>query len=324
MELSSLSLRFSRETGLELLDQTLLPHTERWLHMSIPERMIEAIKSLRVRGAPLIGISASLFWTHWLQSQSHERTIAECYQRLRESRPTAINLMNNLDTCYQAWQRAGVQAALQQAINLFLEDVQLCERMAEWGNTLVEPGDQILTYCNTGSLATAGAGTALGVIKKAHQQGKNIHVYACETRPLGQGARLTTWELAREGIPHHLILDNTAAFLMQQGRVNKVFVGADRITKKLDVANKIGTYALAVLAKHHGIPFYVVAPSTTFDDELEQGREIPIEERRAEEILGFWQGSSATWSPPVYNPAFDVTPHELITGIVTEKGLLGP
>lgn len=322
MLLESLALKFDRPVGLALLDQTQLPHSEVWMSITSLDQMIEAIQSLRVRGAPLIGISACLFLAYQAQINPDPQLLKECYSRLRQARPTAVNLMNNLDQCWVSYQAQDQQPSvlLNEAIKLFQEDQMLSLKMADIGQELIARGSRILTYCNTGSLATAGLGTALGVIKKAHYLEKNIFVYTCETRPLGQGARLTYWELQKDNIPCQLICDNTAATLMQQKKIDLILVGADRITKDNSVANKIGTYSLAVLAKYHQIPFYVVAPSTTFDQKMQLGSDIEIEQRPAKEITQFWNITSAQ----VYNPGFDVTPPKLITGIVTEQEIFTP
>ncbi|MDW8190024.1 MAG: S-methyl-5-thioribose-1-phosphate isomerase, partial [Pseudobdellovibrionaceae bacterium] len=223
----SLSLRFDDVLGLEILDQTKLPQKEEWIHVTSPQVMLEAIQSLRVRGAPLIGIAASLFWAYWIHKcDCHEAD--RVYQELRRARPTAINLMNNLDYCYHVFSKNhSPTEVLRVAVDLFFNDVEQCEQMANWGASLMENGDFVLTYCNTGSLATAGIGTALGVIKRSWSLGKRIHVYVCETRPLGQGARLTLWELRKVGIPCTLICDNMVGLLMQKSKINKVIVGAD-------------------------------------------------------------------------------------------------
>ena len=317
---TTIALKYDELAGLSLLDQTLLPHQKVWRSIKKPEQMIEAIQALRIRGAPLIGIAASLFWAHWLQEQTDVQLINNVYQNIRKSRPTAINLINNLDECYQVFQNNPQQKrqVLEKAKMLFDADVQLCQKMAENCASRIQTGDHILTYCNTGSLATAGRGTALGAITWAHEQGKKIMVYVGETRPLGQGARLTFWELQQVQMKCTLICDNMIGSLMAQKSINKIFVGADRITKKYDIANKIGTYSIAVLAKHHGIPFYVVAPSTTFDRNIDAADHIPIEQRPDQEILTIWnlhQGS-------VWNPCFDVTPHHLISGIITESEII--
>ena len=322
MNIETLALRFDPTKGLTLLDQTLLPNQKVFLKIKTLDEMIEAIQSLRVRGAPLIGISASLFWGYWLTFQQDPYHIRLGFEKLRSARPTAVNLMNNLDECWQSYSQNphDKKAALKKAFELFHQDQKLCEKMSEYGSSLIEPHDLILTYCNTGELATAGIGTALGAIKKAHEQKKAITVYSCETRPLGQGARLTLFELSQAKIPCYLICDNTAAFLMKNKKVTKVFVGADRITTKGDVANKIGTYSLALAAHFHNIPFYVVAPSTTLDSQLHDGDHIHIEMRSDKEILSTWQLSYGK----CINPGFDVTPASLITKIITEKGIFNP
>ncbi|NUM89410.1 MAG: S-methyl-5-thioribose-1-phosphate isomerase, partial [Bdellovibrionales bacterium] len=286
-------------------DQTLLPREERWVTIRSPEDMIREIRRLAVRGAPLIGVAAALSLAAYRGTEWRKKAAM-----LREARPTAVNLMNAIDRMVEGGERRAEETA--QA--LFDEDVMLCRRMAERGAALVNDGDHILTHCNTGGLATVGVGTALGVIRMAHEQGKRIHVWVDETRPLLQGARLTAWELARLGIPHTLICDSMAAFLMARGKVDRVFVGADRIARNGDIANKIGTYGLAVCARHHGIPFHVVAPETTRDSGCATGRDIPIEERDPEEV----RMGRAPQGVKAWNPAFDVTPRSLITSIILD------
>lgn len=321
--LRTLCLSFNKAEGLSILDQTQLPQKETWIQIQTPSQMIEAIQSLKVRGAPLIGLSTSLFFAHWahLNDVSIDK-LKYVYLQLRQARPTAVNLMNNLDFCWSQFElnQHNKEALLTAALNLFNEDIFLCEQMSLKGESLINPGDSLLTYCNTGSLATAGEGTALGVIKKAHKNNKNISVFACETRPLGQGARLTIWELKKNNIPHTLLCDNMAASLMAQNKISKIFVGADRITKNFDVANKVGTYSLALMAYYHKIPFYVVAPSTSFDSQLENGEQIVIEQRPSSEILDFWKLSDTS----TYNPGFDITPRSLITAIITESQIIYP
>lgn len=301
-DLFSLALR-RRSGALEILDQTLLPHEERWLSANTPDEMISHIKRLAVRGAPLIGVAAAL-----CLSRVGKGEFTTAAAALRAARPTAVNLMHAIDRMLAA------RDPIAEAEAIFAEDVDLCERMATRGAAYVDSGDGILTHCNTGGLATAGVGTALGVIQKAWEQGKRFHVYVDETRPLLQGARLTAWELGKLGIPYTLICDNMAASLMAAGKIQKVFVGSDRIAANGDAANKIGTYGIAVLAKYHGVQFYVVAPSTTFDPRCESGREIPIEEREAEEV----RAGKAPRDARVWNPAFDVTPRALITSVILE------
>lgn len=324
--LNGLSIKYN-DKKLQIINQQKLPDVEEWLTITSPEDMIDAIKGLKTRGAPLIGVSAAISLALFAQEASPDE-VKGAEQALRNSRPTAVNLMNALDRLLPLvdlgeadWR----QNLWREAVRIFKEDVELCHNMATRGADLVDDGEHILTHCNTGGLATAGVGTALGVIQFAHKQGKNIHVYVDETRPLLQGGRLTTWELEKLKIPYTLICDNMAGTLMREGKINRVFVGADRIATNGDFANKIGTYSVAVLAKHHGIPFHPVAPVTTIDFECATGAQIPIEERKPEEVQGV-SGSfgQVRWSPKqsnVYNPAFDVTPVELVTSLVLDTGV---
>lgn len=308
-----------------LLDQTLLPFREEWIRIDSNERMIEAIQALRVRGAPLLGVAASMMLARLAtQNMPYEKLLASS-RALRDARPTAVNLGNCIDRMmaqigpdYDPATVAGL------AETIFNEDVALCEKLAGHGAELIQDGDQILTHCNTGGLATVGIGTALGVIRKAYEQGKAIHVYVDETRPLLQGARLTAWELRKLGIPCTLIADNMAAYLMSQGRISKAIVGADRIAMNGDFANKIGTYSVAVGCHHHEIPFFVAAPHTTLDSKCETGKQIPIEQRAPKEVRGV-SGSfgDVEWAPAdvgVYNPAFDVTPAKLVSHWMLDGG----
>lgn len=313
---------------LLVLDQRLLPHNEAWVHCQSPDEMCHIIKTLQVRGAPLIGIAAALALADYALNGAGEEDIVSAATKLLAARPTAVNLKLAMDRLVFKATDLRPDTLWQKAVALFREDEILCERMSALGATLVEDGDNLLTHCNTGSLVTAGIGTALGVIKKAWQQGKKIHVYVDETRPLLQGARLTTWELENAGIPYTLICDAMAATLMRQGKINRVFLGADRIALNGDFANKIGTYSVAVAANHHNVPFYVVAPYTTVDFDCASGEHIPIEERDMEEVKGFAsvarESDSLTWAPHqarAWNPAFDVTPVDLVTGIVLDKGV---
>lgn len=314
---NSLALRFT-EAKLEVLDQTLLPHEEKWLVIESTEQMIEAIKMLRVRGAPLIGVAAALQLAQAALQGFTQTELLKKAQALYEARPTAVNLMNCIDRM-KAVITVGSDKnqILKVAVEIFEEDVQLCDRIASHGASLIQDGDQILTHCNTGGLATVGVGTALGVILKAHQQGKKIHIWVDETRPLTQGGRLTTWELHKHKIPFTLITDNMAAHLMSEGRINKAIVGSDRIAQNGDFANKIGTYSVAVNCKYHNIPFYVAAPFTTVDFECVSGKDIPIEQRAPSEVIGTWALKEAN----VYNPSFDVTPATLTTGWVMDTGV---
>ena len=301
---------------LWVLDQTRLPHQELWISGTTPTEMVEIIQRLAIRGAPLIGVAAALVLARFAEDGATAADWLDAAQRLRAARPTAVNLMSAVDRMIRV--RSGGADLVREAEAIFDEDVALCEAMAEHGSALIQDGDSILTHCNTGGLATAGIGTALGVIRRAHEQGKRLHVYVDETRPLFQGARLTAWELQKLGIPYTLICDNMAASLMGQGKVSRIFVGADRIARNGDAANKIGTYSLAVQAAYHRIPFYVVAPRTTLDEKCATGKDIPIEERAPDEVRG---GHSPKFAP-VYNPAFDVTPRTLITELILDSGLM--
>ena len=319
---------FRFENGrVQVLNQQKLPHEEQWLNSESPDDMVEIIKTLKVRGAPLIGVAACVSLAHYALSGASCEEILSAEKKLRHSRPTAVNLMNALDRMLEAYKKSdkSVESLVKTAEEIFTEDVQLCEKMSIHGASLVKKGENILTHCNTGGLATVGEGTALGVIKEAHRQGQDIHVYVDETRPLLQGGRLTSWELGRRGVSYTLICDNMAAHLMAQGKVDRIFVGADRIACNGDFANKIGTYSLAVNARYHQIPFYVVAPVTTIDLDCSSGEGIPIEQREADEVRGFFQGENQVqWAPlgcDVTNPAFDVTPASLVTAWVLDTGV---
>ncbi|MDN4131679.1 S-methyl-5-thioribose-1-phosphate isomerase [Pantoea ananatis] len=318
-----------RNNQLWILDQQALPQQKNWLPAHSVAQLVEHIHALRVRGAPLIGLSASLLLALLAEQGETREQLVQSLEILRAARPTAVNLMNNLDRMKQALEQPDrVTSLAEEALRLVQEDKQLCDRIAEAGSSLVKPGSQLLTHCNTGGLATAGVGTALGVIARAHQEGKVRNVWVDETRPLLQGGRLTAWELGELGVPYQLITDSMAASLMAAGNVDAIWVGADRIAANGDVANKIGTYSLAVLAHYHGIPFYVAAPHTTLDRLCQTGAAIPIEQRAASEVTGV-SGSfgSVQWAPEeaqVYNPAFDVTPAALISGWVLDTGVIAP
>ncbi|MBA0037294.1 S-methyl-5-thioribose-1-phosphate isomerase [Pantoea sp. BIGb0393] len=318
-----------RDNQLWILDQQALPQQQNWLPAHSVAQLVEHIHALRVRGAPLIGLSASLLLALLGEQGTTQVELAAALEVLRAARPTAVNLMNNLDRMKVALAENDFVAALSaEALRLVAEDKQLCDNIARAGSALVKPGSQLLTHCNTGGLATAGVGTALGVIAYAHQQGLVKNVWVDETRPLLQGGRLTAWELGELNIPYQLITDSMAASLMARGAVDAIWVGADRIAANGDVANKIGTYSLAVLAQYHGIPFYVAAPHTTLDRLCPNGAAIPIEQRAASEVTGV-SGSfgSVQWAPEnaaVYNPAFDVTPAALISGWVLDTGVVTP
>lgn len=316
--LKSLALEYSPQS-LKVLDQRALPHEERWIEITSPDQMVECIQTLAVRGAPLIGVAAALAVAQHCNTSASDEAVRSAARQLRRARPTAVNLMNCIDrlslSTTAPLQR---ETIIQEAVALFHEDVALCQKMADRCRPLIQDGDSVLTHCNSGGLATVGLGTALGAILQAHLDGKKIHVYVDETRPLLQGARLTAWELKKFGVPHTLICDSMAAFLMQQGKINKIFVGADRVAKNGDFANKIGTYSLAVNAYHHKIPMYAVAPNTTFDSNCNTGNDIPIEERPSSEVTRDW----ADGETPVWNPAFDVTPRRLVSGVVLDDRII--
>ncbi|EFA77795.1 translation initiation factor eIF-2B alpha subunit [Heterostelium album PN500] len=331
-----LSIRYDGKGLLEILDQRKLPDVEEWLVSAKPEDMIGYIKQLSVRGAPLIGVAACV--ALFLYVNNEESARAQCLTeeevtvvatKLRDARPTAVNLMNNLDEMLQLTVKptADFSAANLGRIARAIIDreVDMCARISVAGAELLSDGDNVLTHCNTGAIATPGMGTALGIIREAWRQGKKIHVYVDETRPLLQGGRLTTYELAREKIPHTLICDNMAATLMAQGKIQRVLVGADRIACNGDFANKIGTYSVAVLAHYHGVPFHGVAPWSTVDLLCPSGKDIPIEERQASEVQGVSGAfGNVRWAPantPTFNPAFDVTPVELVTSHILDTGI---
>ena len=324
---------------LRLIDQTRLPTEFLVIDCHDAPTVWEAIKLLRVRGAPAIGVAAGYGAVIGARSQgladaaTVRRALGEATAYLRTSRPTAVNLFWALDRMDATAAGAGVSSGngsalldrlLTEAHAIADEDRAMCRAIGRHGAELVVPGEGILTHCNAGGLATSDYGTALAVIFSAHEQGKHVRVYADETRPLLQGARLTAWELQRRGVPVTLICDNMAAQVMKEAKVQKVVVGADRIAANGDTANKIGTYGVAVLARAHGIPFYVAAPSSTFDLAIPDGAAIPIEQRESHEVTHGFGRQTAPSGVDVYNPAFDVTPAELIAGIITEKGVIRP
>ncbi|MGC8852383.1 MAG: S-methyl-5-thioribose-1-phosphate isomerase [Hydrogenobacter sp.] len=300
---------------LLLLDQRELPEREVWLKLTDHLQVADAIKNMAVRGAPAIGCVASYGFVLGIRKADPQ----EVYQVLRNTRPTAYNLFWALERMMRAYKEG--KDLEKEAISIEQEDYNANRRMGELGKDLIPDGANVLTHCNTGALATAGWGTALGVIRSAHYSGKKIHVFVNETRPYLQGSRLTAWELLKEGIPHTVITDMTAGFLMKKGLIDVVLVGADRITRRGDVANKIGTYTLSVLAKAHGVPFYVVAPTSTFDPNIERGEDIPIEERSEEEVKSYKGCTLAPKESKALHLAFDITPVENITAIITEEGI---
>ncbi len=328
---------------LELIDQRLLPGKLEMLHCSTSAQLYEAIQTLAVRGAPAIGVAAAYGVCIAAQTIASEmslpdavREIKKACEYLASSRPTAVNLFWALDRMSQAavdyagWNPSASledlrQAILAEAHAICNEDKKMCEAIGANGQSLIPDGGAVLTHCNAGALATAGMGTALAPMYVAHQNGKQFKVYVDETRPLLQGARLTAWELTQAGIDAILVCDNMAASLMAAGKIDAVITGADRIAANGDTANKIGTLGLSLLAKHYSIPFYIAAPSSTFDLQLESGEHIPIEQRDGREVRIIGDLAIAPEAVSVYNPAFDVTPAENITAIITEKGLIaGP
>ncbi len=324
-------------TGLlRLIDQTRLPTEYVETDCRDVKAVWEAIKSLRVRGAPAIGVAAAYGAVIGARSQglddaeSVRDALRSATAYLRTSRPTAVNLfwaLDRMDAAACEVQGDGLvvlEGLLAEARQIEEEDRAMCRAIGRHGAALVESGQGILTHCNAGGLATADYGTALAVVFAAHEQGIALRVFADETRPLLQGARLTAWELKRRGIPVTLICDNMAAQVMKEGKVQMVVVGADRIAANGDTANKIGTYGVALLARAHAIPFYVAAPSSTFDLSIPDGSVIPIEQRDPREVTHGFGQQTAPDGVEVYNPAFDVTPAELIAGIITEKGVIRP
>lgn len=324
--------------AVRILDQSLLPNETIYLELQTPEALYEAIATLRVRGAPAIGIFAGYaLYVLALQTKttSYADFLAECQKNrdyLNSSRPTAVNLRHMLDRVLAVVQSmpcadiSAIQDAMgQMAKAIHKEDIAMCTAISEYGLSLVKAGDGILTHCNAGPLATSRYGTGLGPLFLAQERGIPLHAFCDETRPLLQGARLTAYELQRAGIDCTLICDNMASLVMKQGKINACFVGCDRVARNGDTANKIGTSGVAILAKHYGIPFYVLGPSSTIDFTCPDGDHIPIELRDGAEIKEkFFSKPSSLPEVKCYNPAFDVTDHELITAIVTEKGICYP
>ena len=325
-----------KNNGIKIIDQTKLPGELKYTHIKDLKSLFRAIKELKVRGAPALGVAAALGVYLGIKDSKAKyfgdfsRELHKTANYIASSRPTARNLFWGIEKMCSAAVRnkykplsAIKKLLFKEAQKIIKEDMLACRRIGRYGAKLIKDKDTILTICNAGILATIDYGTALGVIYKAKQEGKRLKVYACETRPLLQGARLTTWELKKSGIDVTLICDNMAATLMQQGKINKVIAGADRIAADGDTANKIGTYNLAVLSRYHKVPFYIAAPVSTFDLTLKTGRDIPIEERKAEEVTElFYKTPITAKGVKVFNPAFDVTSHNLITAIITDKGII--
>jgi len=311
-----------------ILDQTLLPDKEKFLSSKDYRDVCEWIRSLRIRGAPAIGIAAAcaaaLAAFEFKSQDKIDRRLDSALNEIQETRPTAVNLRNVLARLRKLSLAGNVgEIFLEESEKILNEEIEACKKIGQLGLELVPGKATILTHCHTGGLATGGYGTALGVIRAAHEAGKDVFVLADETRPLLQGARLTAYELQKLGIKFKLIVDSASGIAMKKFKVDLVVVGADRIATNGDTANKVGTYNLSVLCKENKIPFYVAAPSSTFDLNMKSGQDIPIEERSADEVTGFHGVRSAPENISVYSPAFDVTPAENITAFVTEKGIIG-
>ena len=331
------AVSFSADAAdLRIIDQTRLPGALVELTLTELPAMVEAIRSLRVRGAPAIGVAGAIGLAVLAGRASIENpatfdaAITTAASALRSARPTAVNLAWAVDRVLAAGQVGGASPAIRasamraEATAILDDDIAMCARIGEHGATLLRAGMTVLTHCNAGALATAGIGTALAPVYTLHARGEAIHVFADETRPLLQGARLTAWELDRAGIPVTLLTDGMVASVMRSGSVDAVLVGADRIAANGDVANKIGTYGVAVLARHHGIPFYVLAPTSTLDAQTAHGDAMHIEQRHGEEVRSLGGVATAPSGVRVHNPAFDVTPAALVTAIVTDRGVFHP
>jgi methylthioribose-1-phosphate isomerase len=321
---------------VRLIDQTALPEKLQYVEMADWREVAEAIRTMIVRGAPAIGCTAALGMALGARGiiadgrESFLRRVRAIGDTFRAARPTAVNLFWAVDRIIAVAENMEgnpvdlKDAMLHEAINMLTEDIEANRRMGRYGAGLLPETANVLTHCNAGALATVGYGTALGVIRAAVEEGKRIHVYADETRPRLQGMKLTAWELVRDGVPVTIIADNMAASLMRQGKVDAVIVGADRIAANGDTANKIGTYSVAVLAKHHNIPFYVAAPASTFDLKLMSGLQIPIEQRETIEMTHIDGVRVAPEGVSVLNPAFDITPGDYVTAFITEQGIVEP
>ena len=309
--------------SLALLDQTKLPTQVVWDTYTDYRPVVDAIRQLVVRGAPAIGVAAA--YAYCLAALAGD-DLNQAKADLAASRPTAVNLFWALDRMERVSNSCGgaPETLIKEAEAIHAEDIAMNHAIGQAGLSVVPERARILTHCNAGAIATGGYGTALGVVRAAHEAGRVEMVYCDETRPILQGARLTAWELVEDGIPATLLTDNMAGFAMQKGKIDLVLLGCDRMASNGDFANKIGTYAVAVLAKHHGIPFYTVLPSSTIDMTLEDGSGIPVEQRKGEEVKTLYGVQTAPEGVETWNPAFDVTPHELLTGIVTEKGVIYP
>ncbi|MBP7836187.1 MAG: S-methyl-5-thioribose-1-phosphate isomerase [Candidatus Omnitrophica bacterium] len=327
-----------KNNRVRLIDQTKLPAKLEYVNIDKMEELWSAIKLLKVRGAPALGAAAALgVYLGIKDAQAKDfkafaRELDKVAKYVASSRPTARNLFWGIERAAKAALESKdknpltlKKLILQEALKIVEEDRLSCRQLAGYGSKLIKDGDTILTICNAGILATIDYGTALGVIYRAKAEGKRIKIFASETRPLLQGSRLSAWELKKSGIDVTVICDNMAASLMQQGKINKVIAGADRIAANADSANKIGTYSLAVLSRYHNIPFYIAAPASTFDLSSKSGKDIPIEERNSREVSELlFRKKVAPEGAKVFNPAFDVTPHNLISAIITDKGVIRP
>jgi len=326
-----------KEGKVFLIDQRKLPLKFEIINCSTYQEVAEAIKKMKIRGAPAIGVAAAfgmVLAAYSSKAKNYERFIKDMEEAkncLAHTRPTAVNLFWALDRTMKSITVTTQRDVnilklkdiiLREAKNIEQEDVEINKTMGRYGSLLIKDGDKILTHCNAGALATVDYGTALGVIRTAFEDGKKIHVYIDETRPILQGARLTAWELMQDKIPFTLITDNVAGFLMLKNKVNLVIVGADRIALNGDVVNKIGTYSLSVLARENSVPFYVTAPISTFDLSLKSGEDIPIEERDPKEVTHILGKQIAPTGVKVFNPAFDLTPNRYVEAIITEKGII--
>ncbi len=333
MELTNVKTIRWTESCLEMIDQRVLPERFEYLAFYSAHDVAKGIKDMVVRGAPAIGVAAAYgvaLEALRLQNESTElfnQGMEQAFEELAASRPTAVNLFWALNRMQSIWDHHNghtpfeiAQSLLANAHEIYEEDIRINRAIGEIGAQFLKDGARVLTHCNAGALATAGHGTALGIIRTAVESGKKISVIADETRPFLQGARLTAWEMVQEGVPVTLITDNMAGFMMARGEIDAVIVGADRVAANGDVANKIGTYMVAVLAKRHNIPFYVACPTSTIDKTIATGAGIPIEERCEKEVKGFRDYIWAADGVTIRNPSFDVTPKELITAIITEEG----
>ncbi|ABV32637.1 MULTISPECIES: S-methyl-5-thioribose-1-phosphate isomerase [Pseudothermotoga] len=334
MNFKTLTMQWTGNS-LILVDQRKLPHVVNYVECKSYAEVARAIKDMVVRGAPAIGATAAFGYVlgakeaATLKNQNFIDVMKNVYDVLASTRPTAVNLfwaLNRMEKCVDLSKAVDeiLEDLEKEAIKIAEEDIRINKTIGTHGQTLLKDGCAVLTHCNAGALATVDYGTALGVIRAAVESGKKIKVYVDETRPYLQGARLTAWELLEIGVETILITDNMAGWVMKQGKIDAVIVGADRIAANGDVANKIGTYSVAVLSNQHGIPFYVAAPTSTIDIKIKNGSEIPIEERSHDEVTHVHGVKVAPDGVAVYNPAFDVTEHQLITAIITEKGILRP